>query len=461
MATPSSGLHAFGLNDNPQLFTDAVQPYEPHPFTQDSGLPQWSHQDFSAKKTVCITDLKKTPLGAYGDSSKDPRPEFVASSDRQREMFLEDQKRNLQRTDSPTMKELFQPGDKDEGDGYWGVIREGRDQSTPHWSHWQYTMKKTHHATGVNKKESAANDVNARSAAQAHYRDPRTWTNSSGSRRDSANRSSERAQTDSSKKSYSSHAHLALAKRRHATQIESNQSQGPQRVFEAMQSPGYQYFSDRSRFSRPSSARRTSETGFTPRSDFRGSPGSTPYPAAEYAMDDYSGYSSTSQRPRFGAEISLSPRVIPLKSATPGYSLAQITRQDGIDLDPFYDRSLGCLPRGSPEINPTSLYKSHAELSSHKTLCKTDIKYTPNFAVRPASNVHSGFDRRNSQSEARERRSRSADPVASRGSKSGRQPRQVDMRASPRPETPKSASGRSGVKTSSRRRAATADGGRR
>lgn len=157
--------------------------------------------DTNATKLSSINDWDQTGLS---NSNGDCR---IASSDDRREEVLKWHAFNSRRRDEATVKDLLQPGDTDDGDSTWGVIREDRDRNVPHWSAKQYALKKKHHVAHIHKSPDNAAIPDLQTANHLHFPNPATVV-----------KPVESGELGTSHV-HNSHAHLCLAKRRHDVQL--------------------------------------------------------------------------------------------------------------------------------------------------------------------------------------------------------------------------------------------------
>lgn len=177
---------------------------------------------------ICLTDPRKgNDSGGQSDFTGQGGPALVsAGCDKQRQALLKWHEYNHKRATSgqnvPNAKELLNPGHQDDGDSNWGVIREGRDKYVPHWSAKQLASKKSHHCTDIHETTGARENKDRQTTTQAHFQHPRMQrkpgTEPSGIAIGNA------AESTNTSHVHNSHAHLSLAKRRHACRIEHEET---------------------------------------------------------------------------------------------------------------------------------------------------------------------------------------------------------------------------------------------
>jgi len=227
-----------GYSDGPsRAVTDCGTPLHSYAGSrQGLDVPEghFSHQDYSFKKALCLSPsnlAKKSSPNARGETNAPMMWETnatkmsvlndwdksglsnsngdcrIASSDDRREDVLKWHAFNCRRRDEATVKDLLQPGDTDDGDSTWGVIREDRSRDVPHWSAKQYALKKKHHVAHIHKSPDNAAIPDLQTANHLHYSNPATVM-----------KPVESGELGTSHV-HNSHAHMCLAKRRHDVQL--------------------------------------------------------------------------------------------------------------------------------------------------------------------------------------------------------------------------------------------------
>lgn len=194
----------------------------PHKYAMSPDAPHFSQQDFNFKKAVCQTNSRRAQNAGNVskrytlDEQSSTQGSGHASSDARREAMLKWQAYNHRRQDESHMKELIQPGDTDDGDSVWGVIREDRHNHVPHWSQKLFDLKKRHHTAPIHKTPKNAYNPDLQSSSHLHFQDPRTV--SRAVERDIASDG-----LIGTSHVHNSHAHLCLAMRRHDIDMGTNE----------------------------------------------------------------------------------------------------------------------------------------------------------------------------------------------------------------------------------------------